>query len=70
MLEYPTTLITLKIWQSLSFVAFFSSWKGGGFVVRHVAAKVIRQHMFFFIYILARVLRRDLKTLFNHLQIL
>ena len=48
MFEYPKTLITEKILQSLSFWEFFSSWKGGGFVVKLVAAKVIRQHMFFF----------------------
>ena len=27
MFEYPKTLITLEIWQSLSYGAFFSSWK-------------------------------------------
>ena len=48
MLEYPKTLIIEKIWQLLSFGEFFSSWKGGGFVVKLVAAKVICQHMFFF----------------------
>ena len=48
MFEYPKTLITTKIWQSLSFSEFFSSWKGDGFVVELVAAKVIHQHMFLF----------------------
>ena len=48
MFECPKTLITLKIRKSLSFGEFFSSWKGGGFVVKLVAAKVIHQHMFFF----------------------
>ena len=32
----------------LSFAKFFSSWKGGEFVVKLVAATVIRQHMLFF----------------------
>ena len=34
-------LITLKISQSLCYGDFFSSWKGGGIVVKFVAAKVI-----------------------------
>ena len=38
----------MKIWQSLSLGEFFSSWKGDGFVVKLLAAKVIRQHMFLF----------------------
>ena len=50
MFEYPKTFIKLKIWKSLSFGDFFSSWKGGGggCVVKFEAAKVIRQHTFFF----------------------
>ena len=48
MFEYSRCLITLKIWQFLSFGEFFSSWKRGWYVVKLVAAKVIRQHMFFF----------------------
>ena len=51
MFEFPKTLVTEKIWQSLSFGEFFSSLKGGGgsgFVVKLVAAKVILQHLFFF----------------------
>ena len=48
MFKYPKTLITEKIWQSLNFDEFFSSWKGGGLVVKLVAAKVICQHMLFF----------------------
>ena len=48
----PQTLIRMEIWKYLSFGGFFSSWKGGGrlcgFVVKLVAAKVIRQYMFFF----------------------
>ena len=42
MFEFPKTLITTKIWQSLSFGEF---GKGVGFVVKLVAAKVIHQHM-------------------------
>ena len=48
MFEYPKTLITMKMWQFLSFGEFFSSWMGEGFVIKLVAAKVIHQHMFFF----------------------
>ena len=45
----PQNFDTEKIWQSLSFGEFFSSWKGTGFVIKLVAAaKVICQHMFFF----------------------
>ena len=47
MFEYPKTLIKLKISQSLNFGEFCSSWKVSG-CVKLVAAKVIRQHMFFF----------------------
>ena len=39
MFEYPKTLIAMKIWQSLSFGEIFSSQKGGGFVVKLLAAK-------------------------------
>ena len=38
--------ITTKIWQPLSFGEYFASWKGGGFVVKFVALKVICQNMF------------------------
>ena len=48
MSEYSKTLITEKILQSLSVREFFSSWKGGEFVVKLVAAEIIIQHMFFF----------------------
>ena len=48
MFEYPKTLFTMKIRYYLSFGEFFSSSKGGRFVDQLVAAKVIRQHMFFF----------------------
>ena len=47
MFEYPKTLITLKISQSLSLGEFFSLWKRGGRVAKLLAAKVICQHMFF-----------------------
>ena len=48
MFEYPKTLITEKVQQSFNFDEFFFSWKEGGFVVKLVADKVIRQHMFIF----------------------
>ena len=38
MFEYPKTLITMKMWQSLGFGEFFSSWKGDGFIVKLLAA--------------------------------
>ena len=37
----------ISIWHSLSLGEFFSSWKGGGCLVKLVAAKVIRQHIFY-----------------------
>ena len=43
MFEYPKTLITMKNWQS-----FFLFFEVGEFVVKPIAAKVIRQHMLFF----------------------
>ena len=46
MFEYPKTLITEKIWQSLSFGDFFLFFEGDGFVVKLVAATVNRQHNF------------------------
>ena len=48
--DQPKTLITLKIWLSLSFGEFFSSWKKGEVGICLVAAKVIIQIMFFFIF--------------------
>ena len=45
MFECLKTLITMKMCQFLSFYEVFSSWKGGGVVVK--LAKVICQHMFF-----------------------
>ena len=44
----PKTLITMKNWQSLSLGVFFLFLEVCEFVVKPVAAKVIRQHMFFF----------------------
>ena len=44
--QIPQNSNYIEIWQSLG--EFFSFWKGSGCLVKLVAAKVIRQDMFFF----------------------
>ena len=65
MSEYPTTLITMKILQSLSFGELFSFWKGvgGGFADKHVAAKVFRQHMFSIQYLIPEIIILEIKKI-------
>ena len=50
-----------EIWQSLSFGEVFSCWKGGGFVVKLVAAKIIRQHMLFLYIIISKIIISEIK---------
>ena len=49
MLEYHIILITLKIQNFIVLVNFFLLVEWGGVVVKLVAAKIIRQHLFLYI---------------------
>ena len=49
MFEYPKTLIIMKV------LVNFSLREGGGFVVKLVAAKVIRQHLFSLHYLISSI---------------